>query len=128
MNFSLAERGTCGSLSDFADSGFRASGSARRANSSHKSLDRGFSPSGQGRAASASLTARPSGIEDQMSSQTAEQAKIEASSMRTFIATILLALVVTVAAGFFYGLAGIGAVAIVATALMLVVVLLLTKG
>jgi hypothetical protein len=65
-----------------------------------------------------------------MSSPTdvADQAKVEAASLRTFIATVLLAVVVTVAAGFLYGLAGVGAVAIVATALMLVVVLLLTKG
>jgi Flp pilus assembly protein TadB len=113
-------------LADFV---FGAGGCASCANSSQRSLDRGFSPSGQGRAASASLTARPSGIEDQMSSHTdAAQANIESSSLRTFIATILLSVVVTIAAGFFWGLAGVGAVAIVATALMLVVVLLLTKG
>jgi Flp pilus assembly protein TadB len=74
------------------------------------------------------LAARPSGIEDQMSSTTAEQAKTEAVALRFFIAAILLTVVVTVAAGYFFGLAGIGMVAIIATALMLWVVLLLTAG
>jgi fatty acid desaturase len=74
------------------------------------------------------LAARPSGIEDQMSSTTAEQAKTEAVAMRVFIAIILAAVVVTAAAGFFFGLAGVGMVSIIATVLMLWVVLLLTAG
>jgi hypothetical protein len=65
-----------------------------------------------------------------MSSQSdaADQAKTEAGALRAFIVAILLTVVATVAAGFFWGLAGVGAVAIAATALMMVVLLLLTNG
>lgn len=62
------------------------------------------------------------------SSNAADQARTETVALRYFIAAILLTVAVTVAAGVFYGLAGIGVVAIVATALMLVVVVLLTAG
>ena len=58
----------------------------------------------------------------------ADQAKTEASALLGFIVAVVIALLATVAAGFFWGLAGIGAVAIAATALMLFVLLLLTSG
>ncbi len=54
--------------------------------------------------------------------------KSEAAAVRVFFAIVAVILAVTAAAGFLFGLAGIGAVAIVETALMLVLCLVLTRG
>jgi hypothetical protein len=108
----------------------RLGASAQQADKfSHASPDRGLLPPGK---AERRVNRRRRGryrIEDQMSSSTevADKAKSEAATMRAFFAIILLVVVVTVAAGFLFGLAGVGAVAIAAAAGMLLVTLALTR-
>ncbi len=57
-----------------------------------------------------------------------EAQKSEAATLRAFFVIVALVLVVTVAAGFLFGLGGIGAVAIAEAGLMLVLCVVLTRG
>jgi len=52
----------------------------------------------------------------------------EAVALRVFMAIVAGVLVAGVAAGWLFGLAGIGVLAIIATATMLVICLVLTRG
>jgi hypothetical protein len=72
------------------------------------------------------LAARPPEFEDFMSPIATENE--EAVALRVFIAIVAGVLVAGVAAGYLFGLAGIGVLAIIATAAMLVLCLVLTRG
>ena len=72
------------------------------------------------------MAARPPEFEDFMSPIATQNE--EAVAMRVFLAIVTGVVVAGVAVGFLFGLAGIGALAIVATAAMLVLCVVLTRG
>ncbi len=72
------------------------------------------------------MAARPPEFEDFMS-PIANQ-NDEAVALRVFIATVAGILVAGIAAGWLFGLAGIGVLAMIATALMLLLTVVITFG
>ena len=72
------------------------------------------------------MAARPPEFEDFMSPIATQNE--EAVALRVFMAIVAGVLVAGVAAGWLFGLAGIGVLAIIATATMLVICLVLTRG
>jgi hypothetical protein len=72
------------------------------------------------------MAARPPEFEDFMSPIATENE--EAVAMRVFLAVVAGVLVAGVAAGFLFGLAGIGVLAIIATAAMLALCVVITLG
>jgi hypothetical protein len=72
------------------------------------------------------MAARPPEFEDFMSPIATQNE--EAVAMRVFLAVVAGVLVAGVAAGFLFGLAGIGVLAIIATAAMLALCVVITLG
>ena len=72
------------------------------------------------------MAARPPEFEDFMS-PIAKQNE-EAVALRVFVATVAGILVAGIAAGWLFGLAGIGVLAMIATALMLLLTVVITFG
>jgi predicted lipid-binding transport protein (Tim44 family) len=72
------------------------------------------------------MAARPPEFEDFMS-PIANQ-NDEAVALRVFVATVAGILVAGIAAGWLFGLAGIGVLAMIATALMLLLTVVITLG